>query len=43
MELRQAKSQGIATLIEHDDIITGYAADIGIFGHPVQNNKVAEN
>ncbi|MGN6823395.1 MAG: GNAT family N-acetyltransferase [Candidatus Nitrosocosmicus sp.] len=35
MELRHAKSQGMAILIEHDDIITGYAAGIGIFGHAV--------
>jgi predicted N-acetyltransferase YhbS len=39
MELRQAKSQGIATLIEHDDIITGYAAGIGIFGHAVAKSN----
>jgi predicted N-acetyltransferase YhbS len=35
MELRQAKNQGVATLIERDNIITGYAAGIGIFGHAV--------
>jgi len=35
MELRQAKNQGIATLIEQEDTITGYAAGIGIFGHAV--------
>src|SRR6478735_3044996 len=39
MELRQAKSQGIATLIERDDIITGYAAGIGIFGHAVAKSN----
>jgi GNAT superfamily N-acetyltransferase len=39
MELRQAKNQGIATLIEHDDIITGYAAGIGIFGHAVAKSN----
>jgi len=39
MELRQAKSQGVATLIECDDIITGYAAGIGIFGHAVAKSN----
>jgi len=40
MELRQAKSQGVATLIERDNIITGYAAGIGMFGHAVaKSNK----
>jgi predicted N-acetyltransferase YhbS len=39
MELRQAKSQGVATLIERDDIITGYAAGIGIFGHAVAKSN----
>jgi N-acetylglutamate synthase-like GNAT family acetyltransferase len=39
MELRQAKSQGVATLIEHDNIITGYAAGIGIFGHAVARSN----
>jgi predicted N-acetyltransferase YhbS len=40
MELRQAKNQGIATLIERNDDITGYTAGIGIFGHAVaKSNK----
>jgi hypothetical protein len=39
MELRQDKNQGIPTLIEHDDIITGYAAGMGIFGHAVAKSN----
>jgi predicted N-acetyltransferase YhbS len=39
MELRQAKNQSVATLIEHDDIVTGYAAGIGIFGHAVAKSN----
>jgi predicted N-acetyltransferase YhbS len=40
MELRQAKDQGVATMIELDGAITGYAAGIGIFGHAVaKSNK----
>ncbi len=39
MELRQAKSQGVATLIERDDIINGYAAGIGMFGHAVAKSN----
>ncbi|HET7147103.1 MAG TPA: GNAT family N-acetyltransferase [Candidatus Nitrosopolaris sp.] len=35
MELRQAKDQGFATMLERDGVITGYAAGIGIFGHAV--------
>ena len=35
MSPRQAKNQGIATLIEQEYTITGYAAGIGIFGHAV--------
>ena len=35
MELRQAKDQGIATMIELDGVVTGYAAGIGILGHAV--------
>ena len=30
MELRQAKDQGVATMIERGGVITGYAAGIGI-------------
>jgi predicted N-acetyltransferase YhbS len=39
MELRQAKDQGVATMIERDGIITGYAAGIGIFGHAVAKSN----
>jgi predicted N-acetyltransferase YhbS len=39
MELRQAKSQGMAILIERNDIITGYAAGMGIFGHAVAESN----
>lgn len=39
MELRQAKSQGIATVIEHDNVITGYTTGIGIFGHAVAKSN----
>lgn len=39
MELRQAKDQGVATMIERDDVITGYAAGIGIFGHAVAKSN----
>ena len=39
MELRQAKDQGIATMIERDGVITGYAAGIGIFGHAVAKSN----
>ncbi len=33
--MRQALDQGVATLIERDGAINGYAAGIGIFGHAV--------
>jgi GNAT superfamily N-acetyltransferase len=39
MELRQAKDQGVATMIERDGVITGYAAGIGIFGHAVAKSN----
>jgi predicted N-acetyltransferase YhbS len=39
MELRQAKDQGIATMIEQDGVVTGYAAGIGIFGHAVAKSN----
>ena len=39
MELRQAKDQGIATMIERDDVITGYAAGIGILCHAVAKSN----
>lgn len=39
MELRLAKDQGVANMIERDGIITGYAAGIGIFGHAVTKSN----
>lgn len=39
MELRQAKDQGVATMIEQDGVTTGYAAGIGIFGHAVTRSN----
>jgi hypothetical protein len=39
MELRQAKDQGVATMIEKDGIITGYAAGIGILCHAVAESN----
>ena len=39
MELRQAKDQGVATMIERDGAITGYAAGLGIFGHAVAKSN----
>jgi hypothetical protein len=39
MELREAKDQGVATMIERDRVITGYAAGIGIFGHAVAKSN----
>jgi GNAT superfamily N-acetyltransferase len=39
MELHQAKDQGVATMIERDGVITGYAAGIGIFGHAVAKSN----
>ncbi|MFL6457501.1 MAG: GNAT family N-acetyltransferase [Nitrososphaeraceae archaeon] len=39
MELRQAKDQGVATMLERDGVITGYAAAIGIFGHSVAKSN----
>jgi predicted N-acetyltransferase YhbS len=35
MELRQAKDQGVATVVERNGVVTGYAAGIGLFGHAV--------
>ncbi len=35
MELRHAISQGVATMLEHDSIVKGYTAGIGMFGHAV--------
>ena len=39
MELRQAKDQGVATMIERDGIITGYAAGLGILSHAVTKSN----
>jgi predicted N-acetyltransferase YhbS len=39
MELRQAKDQGIATIIEQNGVISGYSAGIGILGHAVANSN----
>jgi predicted N-acetyltransferase YhbS len=39
MELRHAKDQGVATMIERDGVVTGYAAGIGIFGHAVAKSN----
>jgi hypothetical protein len=39
-ELSQAIQQDTATVVEHDNIITGCATSIGFFGHAVgKNNK----
>jgi hypothetical protein len=35
MELRQAIDQGVAFMIEHGGVVTGYAAGIGILCHAV--------
>jgi predicted N-acetyltransferase YhbS len=39
MELRQAKDQGVATMIERDGVVTGYAAGVGILGHAVARSN----
>src|SRR5438105_2466289 len=39
MELLQMKDQGVATMIEQDGVITGYAAGIGIFGHAIAKSN----
>ena len=39
VELRQAKDQGVATMIHRAGVITGYAAGIGIFGHAVAKSN----
>ncbi len=39
MELRQAKDQGVATIIECGGIITGYAAGVGILSHSVAKSN----
>ncbi len=38
-ELHHAKDQGVATMIERDGVIRGYAADIGILGHAVAKSN----
>jgi GNAT superfamily N-acetyltransferase len=43
IELRQALDQGVATMIERDGMIAGYAAGIGIFGHAVAKSNEACN
>ena len=39
MELRQAKEQGVANMIERDSVITGYTAGIGILCHAVAKSN----
>lgn len=39
MELRQAKDQGVATMIERDGIVTGYAAGVGILSYSVAKSN----
>jgi GNAT superfamily N-acetyltransferase len=39
MELRQAKDQDVATMIEQDGVVTGYAAGLGILGHAVAKSN----
>lgn len=39
MELRQAIDQRVATLIERNGLISGYAAGIGLFGHAVAKSN----
>ena len=39
MELRLARASGVATMIERDGVITGYAAGIGIFGYAVTKSN----
>jgi len=39
LELRQAKDQGLATIIERDGVNTGYSGGIGIFGHAVAKSN----
>jgi predicted N-acetyltransferase YhbS len=38
-ELRQAKHQGVAIMIEKDGNISGYAAGVGLFGHAVAKSN----
>jgi hypothetical protein len=39
MELRQAKGQGVAKMIQRDGVITGYAAGIGILCYAVARSN----
>jgi hypothetical protein len=39
MELRQARDQGVATMVERDDVISGYAAGIGMLCHAVAKSN----
>ena len=39
MELRQARDQGVATMVERDDVVSGYAAGIGILCHAVAKSN----
>ena len=39
LELRQAKDQGVATMIAQDGVVTGYAAGLGILGHAVAKSN----
>jgi GNAT superfamily N-acetyltransferase len=39
MELHQAKDQGLATMVEREGAISGYAAGIGIMGHAVARSN----
>jgi hypothetical protein len=39
MELRHAKDQGVATMLERDGAVTGYAAGIGILNHAVAKSN----
>ncbi len=39
LELRQAKDQGVATMVEREGAITGYTAGLGIFGHAVAKSN----
>jgi GNAT superfamily N-acetyltransferase len=39
MELRQARDQGVATMVERDDVISGYAAGIGTLCHAVAKSN----
>jgi predicted N-acetyltransferase YhbS len=40
-ELSQALDRGTAMVVEHDNIITGYATSIGFFGHAVGTSNEA--